>query len=110
VGRSLAGRPLGGGLLANAMRDRRSGGCGRVRAAAAPHPHRHVTVSKRQKFSRVRPLCRYYSPKYRFGRGTLRLSRTMLERGQKANFQVARKNLPFCTIVHFKNSEYRKIP
>jgi len=51
------------------MRVRRSWGCGRVGAAAAPRPHRHVITNKKIKVFRVRPLAATTPPKYRSGRG-----------------------------------------
>jgi hypothetical protein len=78
---------LAGDLLANAMRVRRSWGWRLGAGSRQPQrPHRQVITSKKTKFIRVRPLCRYYFPKYRFERGILRLSRTTLESGQKGKF------------------------
>jgi len=52
---------LVGWLFANAMRVRRSWGCGRVRAAAAPASS-PTSYYKKTKVFKVRSLCRYYFP------------------------------------------------
>ena len=82
LGQSLTWRrPWSTGFQLILLRVRRSwvlqpggGGCSTRR------PHRHVTISKKPKFIRVRPLCRYCFPKTALDAALLRLSRIMLEK------------------------------
>jgi len=73
--------------------------CGAVGAAAGwgqpqpQRPHRQTTTSKKQKFLRVRPLCRNLHKKTKRC-GILRLSRTKLENRLKGKFWCG-QNLPF---------------
>jgi len=75
-----------GRLRANAMRVRRSCCCSRVGAAAAAASSPTRFYKKKHKFLRVRPLCRYYSPKTALDAALLRLSRTILEKRTGQNF------------------------
>ena len=109
VGRSLAGRPAGAGLLATAMRVRLclrlAAECGRLQAAASSH--RQVFYTLKNSFIRsVRPLCRYYTQKIPRTRQYKASHAQCLSARKKANFERG-QNLPFCLWrqSHFKTKQ-----
>ena len=95
VGRSLAGRPAGAGLLANVIRDR----LGRLAAGWGQPPAAASSLQlfynkKRTVFNkRVRPLCRNQHAKIFPCAALPSLSRTMLKKRWKGKFWCG-QNLP----------------